>query len=276
MLEDVLVPLLTYPDKTNADALSPLARLLDSFAKTVTFCGLEVDVPNMADRWGSALVSLPQMVTEVEERSRRNVADLLVVAGNLQTNLASTHLRVKSAFGDPGTAIVRQARCHDFTCLLMRPGSVDCAAIAEDLVFGSGRPLLIVPESLHCGSNMERVAIAWDGSATASRALFDAMPLVVAAKEVILLTAPEDKDIPLGTVDAVSGYLRRHGVDAKRAAVTTAGSGIGSALQGAAIAAGAGVLVMGAYGHSRLREFVLGGATADVLKSPSLPVFFSR
>lgn len=94
--------------------------------------------------------------------------------------------------------------------------------------------------------------------------------------EVAILTAHQDKLLTSAALDDTLKYLERHGVKAQVHSVEIGSHGIGRALQEAAMSSDAGLLVMGGYGHSRLREFVLGGATAGVLQDPILPIFFSR
>lgn len=95
-------------------------------------------------------------------------------------------------------------------------------------------------------------------------------------RHAVLLTASEDKLIRQESIDAVSALFASHGIAVAHRDVDTAGRPIGDVLQEAALANGAGLPVMGAYGQSRLREFVLGGATRSVLEAPKLPVFMSH
>lgn len=276
MLTDAFVPMLTYPEQASADALPGLTRLLDTFATHVTYCGVEIEVPDIADRWGTSLIALPQMAAEVESRSRQCAADLLHRASFIESKLEADRLTIRAAFADPGPAVARQARHHDFSAFVMRSHSADHQSLTENLIFGSGRPVIAVPESGDHYSELTCVAIAWDGSPTAYRAISDAMPIVTRSTNVLVLTASDDKKVPKELTGAMLGYLNRHGVTAKVREVVSSKAGIGGDLQQSAISAGADILVMGAYGHSRLREFVLGGATADVLSGPLLPIFLSR
>lgn len=276
MLTDAFVPMLTYPEQASAEALPALSSLLDSFATHVTYCAVEIDVPDLADRWGSSLMALPQMMAEVEGRSRRCAADLLHHASMLESRLQAHSFTIRAAFADPGPAIAKQARHHDLSVFAMRDRSADHQGIAENLIFGAGRPLIVVPERGGYSTGVTKIAIAWDGSPTAYRAIFDAIPLIANALEVTVLTASEDKKVPQASTDALLGYLARHGAKPSLREVVSSKAGIGEDLQLSAALVDADMLVMGAYGHSRLREFVLGGATAAVLFNPKMPVFLSR
>src|SRR5690606_22651331 len=100
----------------------------------------EIDVPRI-DRWGGALIALPQMIAEVEQRSRINAAALLANATSLSTKALADKFTVRAAFGSPGQAVAQAARHYDLTALSLRRGSVEQEALAEDIMFGSGRPL---------------------------------------------------------------------------------------------------------------------------------------
>jgi nucleotide-binding universal stress UspA family protein len=276
VLTDVLVPVITYPEDAATTSLTKLTNFLGSFADHVTYCALEIDVPALNDHLGSGLLGLGQMAAEIEERSRNRAADLLAALQAESSKLRSETVSLRAAPGTFGLGVARQARHHDLTAISMRKGSADQQAIAEDILFGSGRPLLLAPEALEYDAALNRLAIAWDGGQTAARAVYDAMPLIVKANEVVVLTANADKPIQQVSVAALMRYLERHGAGARLVEASSSGSGIGADLQSAAKAEQASLLVMGAYGHSRLREFVLGGATAGVLRGPTLPVFMSR
>lgn len=276
MLTDVFVPLFTYPEETEVSSLPQFAKLLEAFATCVTYCGVEIDVPDLANHWGAQLAALPQMAAEVERRSHGRAVNLLETATALTTTLEASTFRLRAAFTDPGLAVAAQARYHDVTAIQMRPGSANWKAIAEHLLFGSGRPLLLVPEEESLPTSLDHVAIAWDGRATANRAIYDAMPLIVRATHVTVLTAGSDKDIAPASIDALIHYLQRHAAEPRLVQADSSNQGIALDLQTAALSEKANLLVMGAYGHSRLREFILGGATSGVLDRAAMPVFMSR
>lgn len=276
MLTDVFVPLLTYPDETDAAAFPKLVGFLQAFASNVTYCGVVIHVPETGLRWGARLVALPQMVAEVEQRSGSAASRLLQSAQEQPGSFNVEISTIKALFGDPGQAVAAHARNHDVTALLFRGGSAESQAIVEDVMFGSGRPLITIPEGGGPGSDLSRIAIAWDGSHNAARAVYDAMPLLAKAEQVFIVKVANEKPLPQGTSERLEAYLRRHNIEPVAADGHLGSHQIGAALQNAALENNAGLLVMGAYGHSRLREFVLGGATAGVLHELKLPIFFSR
>jgi nucleotide-binding universal stress UspA family protein len=129
------------------------------------------------------------------------------------------------------------------------------------------------PESLpeRLGSSL---AIAWDGTLGAARAAGAALPLLSRAETVTILTADMVK---AGTKpSALADYLAEHGISARTWAFLPEEGALGERLLGEAVAAGADMLVMGAYGHSRLREMVLGGVTQSVTAKATIPVFMAH
>ncbi|HWB49508.1 MAG TPA: universal stress protein [Stellaceae bacterium] len=149
----------------------------------------------------------------------------------------------------------------------------------EDIALAVGRPVLVIPYVGSYDRIGQRVLVAWDGSREATRAISDAMPLLTSAAVVTVLTVDpaigrtEHGELP-GTDIAL--YLARHGVSARVEKAVSAGMNIGDVLLSHAADRSADLLVMGAYGHSRLRELVLGGATRTVLRSMTLPVLLSH
>jgi nucleotide-binding universal stress UspA family protein len=146
----------------------------------------------------------------------------------------------------------------------------------ESLVFGSSRPALVVPYIQSRPASFKNVLVAWDGSAPAARALGDAMPLLARADRVEILSIDRKglKDFHEQGA-AVTRHLARHGIDAIFKHTTSAGD-VGSTILSYASDSGSDFLVMGAYGHSRLREAVFGGATRTLLESMTIPVLMSR
>ena len=149
----------------------------------------------------------------------------------------------------------------------------------EDIALSVGRPVLIVP---YVGAHPTfglRVLVGWDGSREATRAINDAIPLLAAASSVTVLTIDpmvgreEHGDVPGADIAL---YLARHGVTARVESMASGGIGTGNALLSRASDLSADLLVMGAYGHSQMRELVLGGATRTVLESMTLPVLMSH
>jgi len=149
----------------------------------------------------------------------------------------------------------------------------------ELLALASGRPILAVPYAGQFETVGRRVLIGWNATREATRAVNDAMPLLAAADVVTVLTidAREAPDAhgELPGAD-ISLHLARHGVKATIERTVSAGVPAGEVLLSRAADLGADLLVIGAYGHSRMRELLLGGATRSILQSMTVPVLMSH
>jgi nucleotide-binding universal stress UspA family protein len=152
--------------------------------------------------------------------------------------------------------------------------------VPEDIIFDVGRPVILLPAyegAPQPEASIERIVVAWDSSRAASRALADAMPLLQKAKKVCFLTVRGEKDIPgEPSWKDVERHLQMHGVLPEMDEVSIGTQAIGDAIRGYVAQRRADMLVMGAFGHSRLREFVLGGASRSIFTKPPLPVFMSH
>ena len=119
--------------------------------------------------------------------------------------------------------------------------------------------------------------VAWDFSRPAARAVADAMPILEKAKRVCVLTVTKEKAIDTRRSGAeLAKYLARHGVEVVLDEVDAKGRGIGDVFEAHVTYRNANLLVMGAYGHSRIREFILGGATKRILARPPVPTLLSH
>lgn len=149
--------------------------------------------------------------------------------------------------------------------------------IIESLLFQSGRPALLVPYTHQGEAKIDNVIVAWNGGREATLAIAGAMPILKKAKNVQVISIVEAKkgsavDLPGFNI---TRHLARHGVNAELKRLTTT-LDAGNTLLSHAADHGADLLVMGAYGHSRLRELILGGATREILESMTLPVLMAH
>ena len=149
--------------------------------------------------------------------------------------------------------------------------------IDEGVLFGSGRPVIFVPFIQKGAAKLDRVMICWDGGRAAARAVGDALPILKKAKQVEVVIVADKPSKPDEVPGADLGqHLARHGlkVDVKR--VTSPDIDVPSTILSHASDSSADMIVMGGYGHSRLREFVLGGATRGLLEAMTVPVLMSH
>lgn len=147
------------------------------------------------------------------------------------------------------------------------------AALIEALLFQTGIPTLLIPYSGAREFHADKALIAWNGSAQAARALRAAMPLLAMSKSVLVAIVDEGQP-PAGEAQGadIGAYLARHGLDVTVRTIANAHEGAGQALLNLAVDEDATWLVMGAYGHSRIRQFLLGGVTRHILGRATIPV----
>lgn len=180
-------------------------------------------------------------------------------------------------------SLVRHARCADLTVLTQADPSSPNFYMAKDLVesaiLHSARPTLVLPCAGDFESVGSRVLVAWNDTREAARAVSDALPMLQRARQVEVAywtedATAEDKTARL-QLDALHKWLMWHGVSA-RVQVETVDAGIADAMLSHAADTDADLIVMGAYGHSRWAELVLGGATRGLLASMTVPVLMSH
>jgi nucleotide-binding universal stress UspA family protein len=143
----------------------------------------------------------------------------------------------------------------------------------------AGRPVLLVPYASSVTSPGAHVMVGWDGSREATRAVHDAMPFMRAAKATTVVTVNGARGEPRPRIPGadIATLIARHGVNVEVKDIeASSDASIGDALLSQASAIGADLLVMGAYGHARWQELVMGGATRTILKSMTVPVLMSH
>jgi nucleotide-binding universal stress UspA family protein len=185
--------------------------------------------------------------------------------------------------GSSVNVAVTHARCTDLVVLGQRdPGDADFAFLEElneAVVLSAGRPALCVPYAAVPAAIGQHVLVAWDGGREASRAVGDAMPLLVKASQITVMSVHSggNNRLPDEAATArLAAYLRSHGVEAKIDHSTIDDIGIGEWLLSRAADLSADLIVMGAYAHTRLRELVLGGVTRTMLSAMTAPVLMSH
>lgn len=242
-----------------------------------------MDIAPVHSAVGEALLGISKMAAEAEMLSRDRAANVRLWAQERAENLgvaidASVVRCRPERFAD---SLMPLARYHDMTVTVLDGSSPQRRAETEALIFGSGGPVLVVPalDALPVAEERAielKVALAWDGSQSASRALRGAMAVLAHADLVSILTVGDDKAIDPTGIAGVQAFLEHHGLRTKHVAQTRGTSSIGDTLQAMAVEQEAHLLVMGAYGHNRLQEFILGGATRTILHAPRLPILLSH
>ncbi|MFN4295795.1 MAG: universal stress protein [Brevundimonas sp.] len=284
--KDILLPLFTYPTPIPESAMGNAAAMAMRLG-----CGpgggelaalvFRVQIPPTRNRLANFLAQTDDLIRD-ENRRCAAVAEKTVAAWS---EIAAgrglknrTVIRDVDMFGE-AEALSGAARTSDMCMVSIGPEQEIDRAAAESMLFSSGRPLLIFPEAAPLGDSatFERIVVAWDASRSAARALGDALPLLVAARDVRILTVVGEKaSVRSGQGEEVVRHLALHGVQATVDEVDAAGRPIGQVLETYMNQQDADLLVMGGFGHSRVRDFLLGGATGALLKDPKFPVLLAH
>ena len=188
----------------------------------------------------------------------------------------------RSAEGEPSRLAAEFSRYVDITVTTQRGGGHgrdDAQALTEHFILESGRPVIQVPYIGAPAVPPRQIVVGWDGSRTSARALHDALPLLVAADKVELLGIHRDGHADgageISEID-ISAHLARHGVNVEAKTLVAEHIEPAELLLSHVSDCGAQLVVMGAYGHSRLRELVLGGMTRGILQSMTVPILMSH
>lgn len=231
-------------------------------------------------------MNLPMLAETVVEQLERQASELVV---QVKREFDKRCIREQVPLVDaPGAAHAVSAHCHatavtagefvgiarsrDLTVLPVPQDEDDLInSVTQSCLFGSGRPLLMVPAERPVVVGATAV-IGWNNSPEAARALGAAMPMICAAKRVLVVGIGDEADESPWALEQVVRGLAWHGLTAERRIVRPAGRLAPEAFFQFARDEGAGFAVMGGYGHSRLREFVLGGFTRHALAEASVPV----
>jgi nucleotide-binding universal stress UspA family protein len=278
---DVLLQLRSYPDPTPTTAIDEavhFSKLLGAGISALTF-EIRMNVPGNA--LARRVLDIPAMIANERGNSVRNSRDLLAAFGAAATSAGLHHHHTVDRCTAPEIPdiVTEYARLHDLTILPIEEEAAFQEGVAQCVIFGSGRPVLLLPTGPKPARpvRLDTVGVAWDFSRPAARALADALPLLLTAKSVRVVTVTNEKTIETRrSASQLARNLAAHDIEAVIENYDAAGLSIGGALKKYAAAHNLDLLVMGAYGHSRLRDFVQGGATKSMIDSPPLPIFLSH
>ncbi|HYG87724.1 MAG TPA: universal stress protein [Azospirillum sp.] len=286
-IKTILVPL--SGDDSDPVALSAaftVARLFDAHVDSL-FVKLDPRdaVPMLGEGMSGAMVDEIMRAAETEANSqlttaRRHFGEVVrreqVDLREGPPALDGISARWREVVGRAEEVVPHEGRLSDLLVFAHGTGERDAQAYAtlETALLGAARPLLLVPKGGLTAIG-RKVVVAWNGSAEGARAVAGAMPFLRQADSVQVLTA-ETSVTPAAAGRRIAEYLSWHGVNCQLTIVRSGSEPVGQMLTGKAAELGADLLVMGGYGHSRMREMILGGVTRYVLGHAGLPVLMAH
>jgi len=276
MVKDVVVNLTGgHPQDFAADFAISLGSTFGAHVAGVGFI-YEPVIP------GDMLGGIPTDLIEVQREENSKTAKAAVA--RFEAAAAAAGISAESRIVDASVAgaadlFGRIARRFDIAVVgqARREQGASEELLIEGTLFGSGRPVVVVPYIQKEGLKLDRALICWDGSRPAARAIADAIPFLERAKavEIVVVTGERDKSGEI-TGKNMRRHLARHGIETEIKHITAGSVGPQTAILAHAADSGANFIVLGGYGHSRLREFILGGVTRSILKSMPVPVLMSH
>jgi nucleotide-binding universal stress UspA family protein len=221
-------------------------------------------------------------VIETQERDNeaatRTALDRFTEA-SARAGVTAEPLTLSASFAGVGEQFGRIARRFDLSIVGQAEPETSAVEeiIAESALFESGRPVIIVPYIQKAPLKLDRVMLCWDGSRAAARAIADAMPLLVRAGrvEVVIVANERGKQDEIEGAD-MGAHLARHGLNVEVNRTALGDIDVADVILSHAADASSDLIVMGGYGHSRWREFVLGGVTRSIFRSMTAPVLMSH
>lgn len=267
-----------YNGSPNANsALKMAAQMCQKYGASLTglYASQPVRFEGNVQRWISD--DIMDNLRKAEAETAREIADKFKQQAAAEGYAGAPEFIAEE--GIPNAVIARQARYHDLLLLgqFSDPNDSRRNVRAEDLVLRAGRPLIIVPIKYEVVPFNEYAVVAWDGSRTASRALSDAMQILETKKRLDVVTVSSDGGNGGGQrVAQVIKHLERHGVDARHVKLKATREGVGGTILDYCAEQKPDVLVMGAYGHAKLREDLFGGTTRHILAHMNVPVLMAH
>jgi nucleotide-binding universal stress UspA family protein len=281
-IKSILVPVMGY-EKSEAGLVAAL-KLGRAFGATVTLLHVSPDprdaVPLVTEGAGGVILGGLIARAEAEAKAQASRAETLYRAALAKMKVGGRgkgKLRYVTKVGRAPSEIAFGLRTCDLAIFARQPeaGQLEWRLAVEAALMESGRPLLLLPLRPREIAG-KTVALAWNGSVEAARAASAALPFLARARKILLLVG-ERADEPVDPPPiAIADLLACHGVKAKPKTVRLKAWPVVKSLVEEAAAAGADLLAMGAYGHSRMRETVFGGATRAVIEDAKLPVLLAH
>ena len=274
MIKDVIVKLEQQARDPAQDFAISVARMLGAHLAGVAFAFVP-EFPGYQQ-------FPPDVLTEIMAHSE-NAAQAAIDrfdAAARQSEISREHRTLKAREVNAPSVFATLARRFDLSVLMQsEPNLVDNDDMIEASLLESGRPLVVVPYIQREELQLDRVVCCWDGSRAATRAINDALPLLVRAGTVELLIVLSEKtssdEHEIRSIE-IAKHLARHDVKQLQIQTTSAADIDVTGAILSYVADRSAQLIVGGYGHSRLREIILGGVTRDILKSMTVPILMSH
>jgi nucleotide-binding universal stress UspA family protein len=260
------------------EAVMPLARQMDAHLSALSVLPPFIIIPALEGAGGAITIEDHRDAYQLET----NIVKEQFLSSTKGQALRSDWSEVDAGFSPAAGAIIERGHSVDLIVASQKDhdwGYSETLEAPERIAIESGRPLLLIPNAGKSNLLIKRATIAWNGRREAARAVFDALPLLKRASEVNVIWVDPDGDRDnAGDLPAaeICNTLSRHGIKCQASQASAVDSGVGTELLRQTAAFGSDLLVMGCYGHSRLREYILGGASREVLDQMKLPVLMSH
>ncbi len=276
MIKDIVVNLTVGADRdVAAEFAISIADAFEAHITGIAFAYDPVITPTVMDGMSAVWVDTQRN----ENRAAAQAAIDKFEEGVRRESLSGEHRLMESSLGGAANLFGRIARRFDLAVV----GQTDPERLASDdlfieaALFESGRPVVVAPYIQKQGIKLDRVLVCWDASRTAARAVADAMPFLTRAKkvEIVMVSGKGGDKSEIPGVD-FGQHLARHGLAIELKRLVAEDVDVANTVLSYAADCAADFIVMGGYGHSRLREFVLGGATRGILESMTVPVLMAH
>lgn len=277
---DILLQMDSYPEPTPPEAIGQAATFAAMVGGVLSGLAVEIDIRAPSNRLAGYVIGLGHLAEEEEQKSRRACETLLETFSSKAqaAGVRGEVLRARADLYSIGDLVAERARTRDLTIVPVTDQHVGQDSVAAAVVFGSGRPVLLFRPGARkgLGGALNSVVLAWDASRSAARAMGDALPIMRKARDVrVVIVTNEKPDVRSGQGKDALRHLVSHGVKAVVDEVDAGGRRIGEVLDDYVAEHRSDLLVMGAYGRSRVRDFILGGATEYMLHEPKSPLLLS-
>jgi nucleotide-binding universal stress UspA family protein len=284
--KNILFPLASYPVATTSGAIERVARIAKQLGAHLTAVAFGMDARLPAGVYADSY-NLGDIIAAEYQRGSTNAHRLVAEFQDVtrRQGISHEHLLEQCVPAEIAARTVELAHLNDLSVVPVKTDNGGQRDIIEALLFGAGRPVLLFPEaaSPDLPDRFDQIAVAWDNKAPSARAVADALPLLRSAKMVRLVTIENEEKTSatpksglVRSCEALGRHLARHSIDIAVANLDAKGDAAGDVLADYVMKNRIDLLVMGAYGHARLKEIVLGGATDTILREPPGYVLMSR